>query len=49
LKGPTDPWAQRIAAIAWPVAVVLCALTWQHFLDRLLRRRDERAEQPTRD
>jgi hypothetical protein len=38
-----DSWAERIAAIAWPVAVVLCALTWQRFLDRLLRRRDEMA------
>jgi hypothetical protein len=43
MNGPKDPWAERIAAIAWPVAVVLCALTWQRFLDRLLCRRDEQA------
>ena len=40
-----DPWAQRIAAIAWPVIIVVCGIVWQRWLERVLPRLLARSDQ----
>jgi hypothetical protein len=33
-----DPWAQRIAALAWPAMIVVSIILWQRWLERVLPR-----------
>jgi hypothetical protein len=31
-----DPWAERIAALAWPLIIPICVVLWQRWLERMI-------------
>ncbi len=46
MAGGKDPWAERIAAVTWPAAIVLCVLSWQRWLTWWVRQQEEQARRP---